>query len=168
MYIDLTTALASIKTMSELTALVMKSKVDEAVKQKAIELQSQILALQSTIFGIQSKNQELLDEKSQLEQKLVKMKNWKAQAQKYTLIEIASGVFAYAIKESEQGSQPMHWICAHCYENQQKSILQRGKAEYTGTIYSCPNCKTEIIDHGNSKPYPQPAAGGSRINYEVK
>ena len=146
MYAEITTALTTIKTVTELTGLILKSKVDEAVRQKAIELQSLILSLQETVLSVQSKNHELLEENNALKQKLMNMKNWKAEARKYKLTEIASGVFAYAINQDKQGTEPKHWLCANCYENQQKSILQKGKLTYDGQIYSCGHCKLEILD----------------------
>lgn len=149
MYAELTTALASIKTMSDLSSLIIKSKVSDAVRQNAIELQSAIISLQSTILSIQAQNQELQAENNRLKQQLADLKGWEEGAQNYSLTEIASGVLVYALKPEKAGANPPHWLCVHCYENKQKSILQRGKKTHSGTIYSCPKCKTEILDHSD-------------------
>ena len=55
MFADITTALAGIKTASDLASLVLKAKVDSAVRGKAIELQSDLISLQSAILSVHSK-----------------------------------------------------------------------------------------------------------------
>jgi len=147
MYAEITAALSSLKVAGELTALVLNTKVNQAVTQKAIELQSAIMSLQTAIIGIQSQNQELLEENNRLKQEIISMKNWEAEARKYSLKEIIAGVFVYAINEDQRGTEPGHWLCAHCYTNKQKSILQKGERlpGGGGDLYDCPNCKTHII-----------------------
>jgi hypothetical protein len=147
----------------------LNTKVDSAVRQKAIELQSDIISLQSGLLNLQIEHQESLRERDSLKQQLMKAKNWKNEARKYSLKEIASGVFVYAIKQDKQGTQPMHWLCTNCYENTKKSILQKGKRTPQGTVYYCsnPECKAEIIDHSNSLSV-SPFAGRKRTSYEVR
>jgi len=148
MYTEITTALSSIKIVSDLATLVLKSKVDSAVTQKAIDLQAALITLQSTVMSIQAQNQDLLAENSQLKQQLIAAKNWEAEAQKYSLTEIIPGTFVYAINQDQLSTQPYHWLCTHCYENKQKSILQRGGKEPRGWVYNCPICKAQIFGPG--------------------
>jgi hypothetical protein len=54
MYADIPAALAALKTASDLTKLVLKTRVDSAVTQKAIELQSGIIELQSILLTLQA------------------------------------------------------------------------------------------------------------------
>jgi hypothetical protein len=144
MYAEITTALSSIKVASDLASLVLKTKVDSAVTQKAIELQSAIISLQTAIMSIQSQNQELLAENDRLKQQLAAIKNWEAETQKYHLKEVARGVFVYLLNEDQSGAQPSPWFCYNCYEKQQKSILQRGPKTLHGHSYSCANCDNTI------------------------
>ncbi len=145
MYTEIATALSSIKIASDLATLVLKAKVDSAVTQKAIELQASLITLQSTVMTIQAQNQDLLSENNQLKQQLIAAKDWEAEANKYSLKEVLPGSFVYAINQDQLGTQPYHWLCTHCYENKQKSILQRMGKELRGWIYNCPTCKTQIL-----------------------
>jgi hypothetical protein len=149
MYTEIATALSTVKTMSDLTALILKTKVDSAVTQKAIESQSAIISLQSAMLSLQSQYQELLRQNEELKRQMADMENWSAEAQNYSLTEIAPGVLVYASKLDNDDGSPSHWLCTHCYGKKQRSIPQRGKKNHSGTIYSCPSCKTEILDHTN-------------------
>jgi len=144
MFSDITTALSSIKVANELVTLIFKTKVDSAVTQKAVELNSVILSLQSADLAIQAQNQGLLAENNRLKQELIDTKNWEAEAQKYSLTEIARGIFVYAINPDQLDGKPMHWLCTYCYEIKQKFTLQRGERHLAGDTYFCPNCKTEL------------------------
>jgi hypothetical protein len=144
---EIPAALSAIKTLGDLTALVLRTKVDSAVTEKAIESQSAMISLQSAMLSLQSQYQSLLRDKDDLEKRLISMENWNAEAQKYSLTQIASGVFVYTLKLDEADAAPPHWLCVNCYEKKQKSILQRVSSNYEGVLYSCPNCKYEILDH---------------------
>jgi hypothetical protein len=163
MFSDITTALTSIKVASDLTTLVLNTKVNNAVTQKAIELQSAIISLQSAIMSIQTENQKLLAENDSLKQQLVNIEDWNAEAQKYNLTDIGGGVFVHAIKPGQTESGPSHWLCTHCYHNRKKSLLQRGEMTHRGWKYYCPNCKTQFVSHStlselktvNGRPLPK-------------
>jgi hypothetical protein len=139
------TALSSIKVASDLVTLVLKAKVDAAVTQKAIELQSSIITLQSTIFGIQTENQKLLEENNSLKQQIIDMNNWESEAQKYSLTEVCPGGVVYAINKDEAGTQPDHWLCPNCYQNRRKSFLQKGMNVGEGHMFTCALCKNQLI-----------------------
>ncbi len=149
MLIEITQALSSLKTISDLTTLIFKTTVDSNVTQKAIELQSAIISLQSAITSIQAQNYDLLQENHSLKQRLIDLERWDTEAQKYHLQKVADGVFVYASNQEQADTGPEHWLCVHCYGKKQKSILQRKQKTLDGTSYLCPNCKTEIVDHSN-------------------
>lgn len=52
MYSEIVTALSGLKTMSDLTKLVLRAKVDSAVTEKAIESQTAIISLQSAMLEL--------------------------------------------------------------------------------------------------------------------
>jgi predicted RNA-binding Zn-ribbon protein involved in translation (DUF1610 family) len=146
MYAEIASAFATLKTMGEITSLILKTKIDSTVTEKVIDLQSSIISLQSTLMSIQAENQDLLRQKNALEQRLVEIESWNVEAQRYSLKEIACGVFVYALNPDEAKSSLAHWLCVHCYQNKQKSILQCKGTRIDGTSYLCPRCKTVIHD----------------------
>lgn len=148
---EITTALASLKTLSDLAALTLKVKVDSAVTDKAIESQMAIITLQSTIMALQSQYQELLGQNETLNKRLIEMENWEAESRKYTLAEIAEGVFVYSLKADQKNNTPPHWLCPNCYQNKKKSILQ---FQYSPTArnntFKCAQCELQLVDHTNN------------------
>ena len=53
----------------------------------------------------------------------------------------------------------MHWICAKCYNERKKSILQRKLKSMAGVNYICHTCKSEILDHSQSVPFDNSGMG---------
>lgn len=125
MFSEMASALASVKTVGDFTTFIIKAKVTDAVREKAIESQSVIVALQNTMMTLQAQYQSLLQEKDSLEKKLIEIQDWKAEAANYSLQEIEPGIFVYAYDPKIQPSAPKHWLCAKCYHDRQTSILER-------------------------------------------
>lgn len=137
MIAEISTALTAIKSMAELTKLITNTKIDAAVREKAFELQSALLSLQSDMFAIQAQHEAVLQEKKELEQKIARFEQWESEAARYELKEIAPGAFVYAIKPESQASEPSHYLCPDCYQTKYKSILQNAGRQGAETIYAC-------------------------------
>jgi hypothetical protein len=152
MIAEFAAGIAGLKTVADLSTLLLKMNVDSAVTQKAIEANAAVINAQNLMLELQTKYQDLLSQKDALEKRLLQIENWQSEAEKYSLTEIAPGVLAYALKQKHAEGVPSHWLCAHCYGKHQKSILQRGKQTEAGTYYGCTNCRTEIVDHVDALP----------------
>lgn len=144
MIAEFAAGIAGLKTITELTALVLKMNVDAAVRQKAEESNFAIINAQNLMIELQSKHHELLGEKDQLEKRLVQMEDWKAQAANYDLTDVG-GIFVYASKSQEDSPTPSHWLCANCYDSSRKSILQKTHVSHRGDQYNCFGCQTEFL-----------------------
>jgi hypothetical protein len=156
---DISTAIAALKSVAELIKLIGDNKVNIAVREKAFELKPIILSLQDENLSLQADKRELLQKKEKLEQQIARLTQWEADAARYELKEIATGVFAYAIKPESDTSEPGHWLCPNCYQSRQKSILQRGAIDIGGTVYTCLKCKAEIVDHAHQLAISIPVIG---------
>jgi hypothetical protein len=147
---EITAAIAGLKAAGDLGALMLKIKVDSAITDKVIESQAAIFSAQSAMIELQAKHQELLDETDTLKKQLIEMEDWKAESQKYSLIEMVEGVFVYALKPDQKDTAPPHWLCPNCYQNKKKSILQ---FEYSPTAHNnsfkCSQCSLQLVDHTN-------------------
>lgn len=150
---DVSAALGTITAIGELTKLVVSSKVDSEVKAKAAELNNSILSLQGTLFALQSQNQELLQDKNNLKNKLVEISNWNKEASRYQLIELCTGVFVYSLKKGQGNAEPAHYLCPSCYQSGKKSILQSEGKRIGGTKHFCvsPLCKSEFNDFNSRR-----------------
>jgi hypothetical protein len=154
---EITTALSTIQIVKNLTKAVMDSKVSAALREQAIESQAAIIELQTAMMNMQSQYQTLLQEKNELKQQLIDIEDWKTEAEKYSLTEMEGGIFVYALKPDNETGAPPHWLCAHCYQNKQKSILERTGADSKGIVFLCFRCQNSIRVHGTpNAPYKPP------------
>jgi hypothetical protein len=142
---EITAALSSVKTISDIATFLLKAKVGSDVAQKAIELQTTIISLQASMMSAQAQNQGLLEENNRLKQQLASLENWEAEATKYKLVQLVTDSFVYALNDDQSATQPYHWLCAHCFQNKQKSILQRSGKQLAKWLYTCPACKNTIL-----------------------
>jgi hypothetical protein len=142
---DIAVALSNIKTMSEVQA-------------KAIELQQIILAAQSGALAAQSEQFALLQQIRDLEEEVANAKAWNEQKQRYALVSPWQGAVTYALKKQSSNAEPPHWICATCYENGRRSILNDGmKYAPAGrgrnaVSLVCPVCSAHIVSEWSGGP----------------
>jgi hypothetical protein len=128
---------SAFKTMFDM-AKALKDINDATVRNGAvIELQREILAAQT-------QQATLIDHVRQLEEKVRGFENWDAEKAKYELKEVYPGSFAYEAKADARGREPPHLICASCYQQAKKSILQ----QTTSVEVRRPDCKTSIQVRG--------------------
>jgi hypothetical protein len=146
-------AIGSLKTAAEIAKGFLDLKETAAVQGKVIELQGVILAAQSAALAGQSEQFSLLEKVRELETEMAKVKAWETQKQRYDLVSIGTraGLFAYALKPECRGAEPPHYICANCYEDGRKSILQFHQQYGKLDTFICSSCKTEISSPGGFK-----------------
>jgi hypothetical protein len=117
------------------------------VREKAIELQAQILTAQSSALAAQSDQFALLEKVRSLEQQITDLEAWDREKKRYELKAIDSGSFAYVLKPDASNSEPPHWLCTTCYQNGKKSILQvlvSPMHSMANRVWTCPVCSTRI------------------------
>jgi hypothetical protein len=129
------------------------------VQAKAIELNDKIIAAQNSMFAAQATQAELIANISELEKELVRVKAWERQKQRYKLISPWPGRAVYALKESMSEGEPPHWICANCYENGKRSILQARHQRGQWASIECQSCMSQITSPNRSAEEPQYAPG---------
>ena len=128
----------AVKTATGIAKLVK----DADTKQKVIELQTAIFDLHDRVRQAQTEQDELAKAKDELQRKLMEYDRWDAEAARYKLLELAEGIFVYALKDEHKGNEPAHYLCAHCFGERKRSILQHPVAGYSK--YVCHACKFEV------------------------
>src|ERR1043166_8653467 len=111
---------------------------------KVIELREHLIEAQSGVVQAQTDQSALIQEVRDLKEKIMKMENWKEEKHRYQLRQPWSGCFVYLLKESSKGAEPPHWICAKCYDDGRRTILQPQYDKVGFVILVCPTCKSEI------------------------
>lgn len=140
-------ALTSLKTAGEIAKTFIGLKNTADIQAKVIELQSVILAAQSSALDAQASQRTLLDNVRELEEEMARLKAWDTEKQRYELQQRSSlspGVLAYRVKEAERRGEPDHWLCANCFEDAHKSVLQERPGDRRMTELNCPRCKTTV------------------------
>jgi hypothetical protein len=116
----------------------LKDINDAAIRNGAvIELQEQILSAQSAQAA-------LVERVGELEKEVAGFKEWDAEKKRYQLTEVGPRVFTYVMKPEASGTEPSHWICASCYQNGKKSVLQGSESAMSGWMHTCLACDLEI------------------------
>jgi hypothetical protein len=118
-------------------------------REEALKLYGQIVAAHQSALTAQHAQSTLLEEKRQLEEKLSRFENWEAEKKRYKLTRLASGTLVYSLIPEEANGEPPHSICANCYTNAIKGILQRKYVDVgRRNFLRCPACKEEIAVSG--------------------
>jgi len=142
---EITTALSSLSAATKILKSILAMNKDVAVNQKIIELQNVILTLQSHINSMHIEYNNLSKIKDEIKKELVKHKDWNKTKSQYKLKKVAPGVFVYSPQENKKPTELDHWLCANCFNDQKKSILQLSKYEERGKYYFCQKCEKEIF-----------------------
>jgi hypothetical protein len=115
------------------------------VNEVKVALTQHILDAQVTLLSANEAQATAVHRITDLEQEIARLKDWSTGKERYELKGYYPGTFAYALKPSVAGSEPSHMLCAHCFQNGQKSILQAtGHFERGNPMHICPSCRTGI------------------------
>ena len=139
----LSTLLKSAKTLSNYNEIVT------AVS----EINSKLMAANSVGLASQEKQAALSAKIDELEQEIMRLKNWGAERDKYERRQIATGIFAYIEREFMGNLETAHKYCCNCFDKTIPSTLQQGSEIKPGTgrirTLVCPNgCPTIEFRHG--------------------
>lgn len=138
-------AFGTLKTASDITQGLLALKTDAAVSAKAVELNRIIFEVQQQLFAAQTDYAAITSRVRDLESQIAQFKNWEHEKQRYELHELAPGTLVYRLKESEQGSEPIHHICPNCYEQGFRSLIQASKSPSFHEHFTCPKCNANFI-----------------------
>ena len=141
MAIEFSKAISLLSTITGAAKRLSDAREEVKVNEVAIQLQGIVLDLQSEVIMIQSDYQNILRSKDDLEKKLVEQENWDNERTRYRLEKTGGGNFVYALNVNKNDVEPAHWLCANCYQEKKKSIIQRNPYPK----WLCPRCKTQIV-----------------------
>jgi Zn finger protein HypA/HybF involved in hydrogenase expression len=146
MVIEAFGALGAIKSASDTVKSLIELRDISLVHTKAIELQRQILAAQEAALNAREREESLITRIRALEEEIAQSKAWDAEADDYELKQIATGAFAYTRQINTSSAEPPHWLCAKCFGQHKKSILQfQTQTGDRRAVYRCPECTSAVI-----------------------
>jgi hypothetical protein len=136
--------LGSLKSAADLAKGFSTLRDGALVQGKVIELQGVILSAQQSAMSAQSDQYMMTERVRQLEKEKAELEAWDAEKARYKLTELPPGVFVYTLKEEAANSEPIHHICARCFGERKRAILQT-VSQYGGmTVFQCLECKSKL------------------------
>ena len=128
-------------------AKALKDMNDAVVRNGAvIELQEKILAAREAQTA-------LLERIGTLEKEVADLKAWDTDKQRYKLTDLGTSLPAYALKEAMENGEPPHYLCAQCYNNNIKSILQTEvRSPGRCQVLTCHRCGSDLYLSGSPAP----------------
>lgn len=109
------------------------------VTQIAIQLQGLVLSLQSDLLALQSS-------KANLEAEISQLRKFEVEKDQYSPFQFATGAFVYRSNKSianEHGETVFHYLCANCFNQGKKSVLQPSQMEGCFEMLSCHHCSAK-------------------------
>lgn len=141
---EITALFSSIKTAHDLVKSLCSLKVEKETAKVLMDTLKVLLSVQSDAYSVLAKCDELVKTKETLEKKIAECDQWTQTESQYKLEEIHRGLFVYTPKHQDEHHQPNHWLCANCWQERKKSILQAEYHHDTAAAYTCQRCKAKI------------------------
>ena len=125
---------------------------EAAINGVKIELQGLILEAQQGLFAAQEAQSADARRIANLEQEIVRLKDWTAEKERYELKNMRGGSVAYSQKPGVEGRQAPHWLCANCFDQGRKSFMQKQGEVGPHKIYDCSSCKGKMTVDRSENP----------------
>lgn len=124
------------------------------------KIYAQVLAAQQAALMAQAREASLLDEIGGLKKRVSELEAWNAEKDRYELVSLAPNLVAFAVKQSARGDEPMHYICANCYNGGKKSFLQQVTRGAYHDAYKCNACGEHLSVNKGMPPIDYGRQGG--------
>lgn len=133
----------AVGAMEKLRGLVIKPSPDLLLLQAATaEAEAEILKTKKAQVAVEKQLMEL-------QEQLRKQDRFSKEAERYTLTKTTLGSMVYRLKSDDPRGEPMHDVCAACFQNDVKSVLQPHSGRPNTLL--CTRCKGEFAaDLGHS------------------
>jgi Zn finger protein HypA/HybF involved in hydrogenase expression len=146
--IAISQGLNAVKAATEIVKTIAGLRDSANLLENTVGLNQKILSVQTALADAQSEQASLIQRIGELEKEVTALKSWEAEKQRYELKRYDSGSLFYTLKEAEARGEPVHHLCAKCYNNGKPSIIQRtGSVMAREPSHFCPECKTQFHVH---------------------
>lgn len=117
-------ALSAVTSIRALSKELSQAKTETEIAAKTRDLNERLGDALDQLIAAQTEHLALLGEKADLEAEILKLHDWAHEKQRYQLHQTPAGSFVYRLKPGMEGGEPPHDLCANCYQQGIKSILQ--------------------------------------------
>jgi predicted Holliday junction resolvase-like endonuclease len=140
-------AISSIKTAVEMLKGIHAVKTQVDINSAVIDIQRVLLDAQASALQDRQRQMELMKNIEDLERKITEFQNDILDKSRYHLTEFPTGNFAYVLKIDRANGDPIHKICANCFNEGVKTILQIIRKHSGGELAQCKRCEKSILLH---------------------
>lgn len=151
-----TGAVTAIKVARQIGSAALKVRDFNQFAGTIAEINDQLLKAQESLFAHNADMMDLQQKYFEACEELRKLKATAAERGRYSLRELAQGVFAYQLNASstaESEGEPSHYLCQPCFDKGIKSVLQ--DKHNSGPVYlHCTICDANYRTN-RSNPYPR-------------
>ena len=136
--------IASLRAAVEIVKAMRDADDASLTQTKVPELTREIMSALSSALATQSAHFDLLVSQRHLEEEMVRLKAWNTEKYRYELQSVGPGAVAYVLKESMRASEPIHWICANCFQIGKKRFLNESHSDLHHVYHKCQECGGKI------------------------
>lgn len=153
---EISALISGIKATIDIAKGLKSAHDSHTIVQAQSDILEQLTNLRMDALTLQDKTSALIQERDELQKKLIEFEKWQKTESKYHLEQVERGKFVYSPNDAKSPEQPSHWLCTNCWSNREKSILQASFHDEYEAYYSCPRCKTEIHFRFKQRPPDDP------------
>lgn len=139
------TTMDAIKNTLEVVRKVMRLKEDVASKNIAADIYARLNTVQSQLTTLQGLHDSVSRRKDALEAELESLKKQIVNESRYRLHALPTGAVVYLLDEVHCGTEPLHALCPHCYNQHVTAILQAGEIKDGHKTLRCLRCQAVIL-----------------------
>jgi hypothetical protein len=137
-------ALSGLKTAYDMAKGVSALTTDANTKLATIDLMQTILAAQQHALASQEAQAALMKRITELESRLAERDSWDTERSRYILTEFSTGVQAYTLKPEFTADGPAERLCANCFDQGRRSLLQTYSRHSGGEAVQCQRCDAKM------------------------
>jgi hypothetical protein len=152
MLVAIASGLSSLNAAKDIAKGLDSLKTSVAVNQAKIDLQSLILEAQQALFAAQESEATSAKRVGELEQEIVRLKDWSAEKERYRLVDIWRGTVAYMPKPGMENGEPAHWLCSNCFNQSRKSFLALQGQVGPNAVWKCNDCNGSLTISARTTP----------------
>jgi hypothetical protein len=140
MYAEISAAIQSVKTVSELAKAANSIANHNELMAAVSEVNARLMDATAVALASQERQSELLNRVAQLEKELADLRERQRIAQRYQLHKFPPGSLAYRLNEEHETTEPAHFLCAKCVDDGGHTKLQ----PWGSRRLKCMTCETVI------------------------
>lgn len=143
----------SLKASFEIGKALLKLGINAEIKDRIREMNNGILAAQESAIASQQHESALLKQIGELEKQIAEFEKWDAETERYEIADVRTKLdprgtaLVYVLKEARDPSKPQHFLCAQCFEERHKSILQT-ELLFRRQVLICNRCESILYVTG--------------------